>query len=352
MELNRKRIIVTFLMHLGDLTLTTPFLHVLRKAAPEAHITYLVDVKLKDVVLNNPNIDEVLTIDKKGSDDSILSLIKAGKAISIEKYDILINLHPNERCSFIDFCARVPVKVGFSHFLFRPFLTKVTRLKRKIHAADMYLDVLAQLGVKDLTNNGLEIYPSAADQAAASDFWAQQEVAAQDKIVGFNIGSAVKTKRWAPERFAEVADVLTAKGYKVVFFGGRMDADIVKEAAKFMKNKPIIATGCFTIGQLAAAMQRCSLLITNDSGPMHIAISQKVPVAALYGPSSAELYGPYTKKAIVVTAIPPCKGCESKMKHECEDMQCMERLTVEQVVAAAKKLLQQSKEESGRDITV
>ena len=340
LELNNKRIIVTFLMHLGDLTLTTPFLHVLRKAAPDAHIAYLVDEKLKDVVLNNPNIDEVLTIDKKGKDNSIKALCKAADKISEKKFDVLINLHPNERCSFIDFWAKVPVKVGFSHFLFRPFLTKVTRLNRKMHAADMYIDVLAQLGVKDLSNNGLEIFPGEDDKEVASDFWQEQQVAATDKLVGFNIGSAVKTKRWAPERFAKVADVLAAKDYKTVFFGGSMDEEMVKEATALMTTKPIIATGHFSIGQLAAAMQRCKLIITNDSGPMHVAISQKVPIVAMYGPSSPELYGPYTKHATIVTALPPCTGCAKGMKHECDDMQCMTRLTVEQVVKAAEKWLE------------
>ena len=339
LELNKKRIIVTFLMHLGDLTLTTPFLHVLRKAAPDAHIAYLVDEKLKDVVLHNPNIDEVLTIDKKGKDNNIKALCKAANMISEKKFDILINLHPNERCSFIDFWAKVPVKVGFSHFLFRPFLTKVTRLNRKMHAADMYIDVLAQLGVQDLTNNGLEIFPGDDDKMIANDFWQEQQVANEDKLVGFNIGSAVKTKRWAPERFAQVADALAAKGYKTVFFGGSMDEKMVKEATSLMKTTPIIATGRFSIGQLAAAMQRCKLIITNDSGPMHVAISQKVPIVAMYGPSSPELYGPYTKDATLVTAMPPCTGCAKGMKHECADMQCMTRLTVEQVIKAAENWL-------------
>jgi len=339
-ELNGKRIIVTFLMHLGDLTLTTPFLHVLRKAAPDAYIAYLVDEKLKDVVLHNPNIDEVITIDKKGKDNSIIALHNTAKIISDKKFDVLINLHPNERCSFIDFCAKVPIKVGFSHFLFRPFLTKVTRLNRKMHAADMYIDVLAQIGVKDLANNGLEIFPSDEQKKVAADFWVQQQLGEDDELVGFNIGSAVKTKRWAPERFAQVADALAAKGYRTVFFGGSMDEAMVKEATVFMKTKPIIATGQFTIGQLAAAMKRCSLIITNDSGPMHVAISQKVPIVAMYGPSDPNLYGPYTKKATIVTAIPPCTGCAKAMKHECDDMQCMTRLTVEQVLEAAEKWLE------------
>lgn len=339
-DLKGKRIIVTFLMHLGDLTLTTPFLAVLRKAAPGAHIAYLVDEKLKDVVWGNPNIDEVLTIDKKGKDNSIAGLQQAAQRISQQKFDVLINLHPNERCSFLDFCAKVPVKVGFSHFLFRPFLTQVTRLNRKLHAADMYIDVLAQLGVTDLTNNGLEIFPRAENQKVAAAFWQKEGLKPEERLVGFNIGSAVKTKRWAPERFAQVADTLAAEGYRTVFFGGTMDEVMVREATSLMQSQPIIATGKFSIGELAAAMKRCSLIITNDSGPMHVAISQKVPIVAMYGPSHPDLYGPYTKEATIVTAQPPCNGCAKGMKHECEDMQCMTRLTVEQVLEAAHKWLE------------
>ena len=86
-ELNGKRILVTFLMHLGDLTLTTPFIHALRKAAPDAHITFLADEKLKDVVLHNPYLDEVVTIDKKGRDNSLLALAACARRLSKMDFD-------------------------------------------------------------------------------------------------------------------------------------------------------------------------------------------------------------------------------------------------------------------------
>ena len=79
---------------------------------------------------------------------------------------------------------------------------------------------------------------------------------------------------------------------------------MVEAAISKMKTKPLVATGKFSIGELAAAMSRCQLIITNDSGPMHVAISQKVPIVAMYGPSHPDLYGPYTKDAIIVKAIP------------------------------------------------
>lgn len=338
-ELNGKKILVTFLMHLGDLTLTTPFIHALRKAAPDAHITFLADEKLKDVVLNNPYLDEVITIDKKGRDNSILGLMACARKLSSMNFDVLINLHPNERCSFICALTKCKLKTGTTHTIFKPMWDVFTPLNRKIHAADMYLDVLTQLGVKNLEHNGLEIFPSDEHFKNAEEFWRNHGVFGSDKLIGFNIGSAVVTKRWAPERFAQVADHFAEKGYKPVFFGGTMDEEMVQGAISFMNSTPVVATGSFTIGTLAAAMRRCSLIITNDSGPMHVAISQKVPIVAMYGPSSPKLYGPYTKDATIVTAQPPCLGCASGMKHKCDDMQCMTRLYVEQVIEAAEKML-------------
>ena len=338
-DLNGKKILVTFLMHLGDLVLTTPFIHALRKAAPDAHITYLVDEKLKDVVLHNPNLDEVITIDKKGRDNSILALVACARKLSKMDFDVVINLHPNERCSFICAMTKTKWRVGTSHTALRACWDIFVQLDRTIHAEDMYLDVLHELGVKDLEHNGLELFVSNENIVEAENLWRDNGVFATDKLVGFNIGSAVVTKRWAPERFAKVADAMVARGYKPVFFGGTMDEEFVNEAVAHMQSTPIIATGAFTIGSLAAALKRCALLITNDSGPMHVAISQDVPVVALYGSSIVKLCGPYTDNALVVTAVPPCMGCAAGMKHKCDDMQCMTRLTVEQVVEAADKML-------------
>lgn len=338
-ELNGKKILVTFLMHLGDLTLTTPFIHALRKAAPRARISMLVDHKLRDVVLHNPYLDEVLTIDKKGEDDNIAGLWRCAGRLSAMDFDAVINLHPNERCSFICAMTRTKIRAGAAHFIFRPFWHVRTPLDRTRHAADMYLNVLEQLGVKQIIHDGLEIFPGGQDFAGAEIFWQEQGIASGDRLIGFNIGSAVVTKRWAPERFAAVADAFADRGYKTVFFGGSMDLEMVREAAAHMRSTPVLATGAFSIGGLAAAMRRCSLIITNDSGPMHVAISQKVPIVALYGPSSPKLYGPYTDRAAVVTAEPPCSGCTGGMKHQCDDMRCMRELTTAQVLAASDKML-------------
>lgn len=331
-------ILVTFLMHLGDLVLTTPFLHVLRKAAPQAKITYLVDEKLQDIVRYNKNIDEVLTIDKKGRDNSIGSLWQQAQKLRERRFDVLISLHPNERCSFLCAASGARYKAGAVHRMLQPFFDAPIRLNRMKHAVDMYIEVLEKLGVHDCTHQGLEMWTGPEQDAAAERFYAQHALG-DAPLVGFNIGSAVLTKRWPSERFAQVADTLAAQGYRTIFFGGSMDRELVSATTDKMQSTPIIATGAFTLGELATAMRRCRLIITNDSGPMHVAITQKVPLVALYGPSNPKLYGPYTKQATVVTAQPPCPDCGLQMKHTCPHLRCMNELTVEQVLAAAQAWL-------------
>jgi heptosyltransferase-2 len=180
-------------------------------------------------------------------------------------------------------------------------MNRYTRLDRlHLHAADMYINVLDQLGINDYRNDGLQIFTGPAWDKKAADFYAAQGVTEQSTLIGFNIGSAVPQKRWPAKRFAAVADYFAEQGYTCVFFGGSMDEQMVQEATGQMKYNAIIATGKFSIGELAAAIRRCSLFITNDSGPMHVAVSQHVPLVALYGPSNPKFYGPYTNNAIIL----------------------------------------------------
>lgn len=328
-------------MHLGDLVLISPFLQVLRRHAVGSDITLVVDEKVADVVRYNPNIDHLVTIDKKGKDNSIRALWRIGRNLHRQHFDILINLHPNERTSFLATVIHAKEFLGMSHFLARPFMTRYTRLDRiHLHAADMYINVLDQLGIRDYRNDGLQLFTCPAWEQKAAHFYASQGVRDMTKLIGFNIGSAVPQKRWPPERFAGVADYFSQRGYTCVFFGGSMDEEMVRQATAAMQTRPIIATGQFSIGELAAAIRRCSLFITNDSGPMHIAVSQRVPLVALYGPSNPKFYGPYTDKAIVLESMDHYEVGKSMKKIIKEGhYKGISVISMAHVIAAAEELL-------------
>lgn len=346
MELDHKRIVVTFLMHLGDVILTTPFLEVLRKAAPHSHITYVMDEKLQQVMQYNPYIDDLIVVDKKGRHNSIFGLNEVAREINEKgKPNIVINLHPNERTSYLAWKIHAPITTGMSHFLFRPFMTQYTRLDRKTrHAADMYINVLEQLGVTDISNGGLHIETSSEWRHQADIFYATHGVTDTDTLIGFNIGSAVPEKRWPPERFAHVADYFGMRGYRTIFFGGPMDVDMVQSVVEQMKTKPIVGTGQFQLGPLAAAMKRCNVMITNDSGPMHVAVSQHIPVVALYGPSNPFFYGPYHAHAVVLETM-DSYDFNKNMKQIIKEgtYKGLSVISEEQVIQAAETLLLETK---------
>ena len=334
-------ILVTFLMQLGDLILTTPFLTVLRKSYPHAKIVFLIDKKWLPIVEHNSDIDEVITIDRKGKDKGIKALFAFTRKLKKRKFDYVININPSERCSFLAAFSGAEYKVGASASLFKYFFDKHIPLNRNLHAADMYIAVLRKLGIKDLTNDGLKITSDKTNETNATTSLKHLGIDETDKIIGFNIGSASETKRWMPERFAKVADKLSEKGYKILFLGSQDELLMVENTVNMMNSIPLIATGKLTLGELVCVIKRLTLLITNDSGPMHIAVSQKTPIVALYGPSKASLYGPYkAENAVVVKAKPPCPDCEDRMKHTCDKMICMKNITVDQVFEASKNLLE------------
>ncbi len=342
---DKKTIVVTFLMHLGDLMLITPFLHVLRKAAPHSRIILVVDKKLEDLVRFNPNVDVVEGIDKKGDDNSPLAIWRFARRIHQTYHpDMVINLHPNERTSFLAWAMGADEFVGASHGLVKPFMKKFVPLKRsQLHAAEMYKDVLAEMGVQDLTDNGLEMVTSKEWDDEAKAFYEAQGVTQEDKLIGFNIGSAVPEKRWDKDRFARVAMTMMDEGYKVVFFGGPMDVEMVEETISYMDEKyhPIIATGKFTLGPLAALIRRCSLMITNDSGPMHMAVSQHVPLVTLYGPSNPKWYGPYCDNAIILHSMTTFEEGKSMRKIiRSGEYEGLNVISVEAVLAAVHRQLQ------------
>ena len=334
-----RTILVTFLMQLGDLILITPFLTALRRATPDAKITLLMDARWLDVMTGNPDVDEILTIDRKGKDNRLMALWRCSRKLKNRGFDLTINLNPSERCSFLAAFSGARYITGPTPRLFRLWFNRVLELDRKRHAADMYLDILTQMGVSSLSHDGLKIGILPEHEKEAEAFF-NGKITESDKLVGFNIGSASATKCWLPERFAQVADQLASEGCKIVFFGSKTELDMVRSTTSLMKENAIIATGQFSVGGLTAALKRLTLLITNDSGPMHIAVSQKTPLVALYGPSKPELYGPYVfSGATVVQADPLCMGCKDRMKHKCNDMRCMNDLTTRQVLDATYRTL-------------
>ena len=163
------------------------------------------------------------------------------------------------------------------------------------------------------------------------------------QIIGFNTGGSWPTKRWTKIGFAKLADKLIAEGYGVAFFGGPMDVSDVEEILSMMVHKTSgqvrIFTGKTSLLEMAALVKKCTAMVTGDSGPMHIAVSQKVKVVAIFGPSNPVRYAPYQQEDSVLQSSQDCLCCS---EHHCGHHSCMKDISYEQVYDILMKQLTHS----------
>lgn len=350
-----KNILVINLMHIGDLMLVTPVLRTLRTNYPKARISLLADKKLADLVQYNRHIDECLLIDKKGRDDSLPSFIKYIWGIRKKKFDLVINLHRNERASAIAAFSGADRIVGYAKpgfaLLFDKVLPNLKAVKHQIHS---HFDVLEQaVGIDRIDDGGLEMWLPEVAVRSADKIW-QENFAPDKKVVAFNIGASWKTKRWIDTYFARCADELLAKGYGVAFFGGPMDTELVEACIAQMKHRDSgdikVFTGKVSLGELGALLKKCALFLTTDSGPMHVGVSQNVPVVTMFGASPVPGFYPYDARDVLIKTPEPCHPCGI---HECpkkgeDNMACMKKITVAIVMKYVWELLGKYEKQAGK----
>lgn len=346
-----QNILVINLLHIGDLLLATPVLRALRAEFPQAHITLLADAKIDAVVKYNRHIDELISVDKKGYHNKLGNYLRLIADIRGRKFDLVVNLHPNERASAIAAFSGAKKIVGYSSrgfgLLFDLVVTNQNfdrNLKNSpdiSHQVEQHLALLEKaLGICRHDHQGLDMWLDDATLQRADALWATAFGQEQLAVIGFNTGASWPTKRWTTAGFAAVADKLLDLGYGVAFFGGPMDTDNVEEIVNQMEhpNHPHIAvfTGRVSLLELAGLIRKCTALLTNDSGPMHVAIAQKTPVIAIFGPSNEVGFGPYDKQAITLTAATvTCRPCG---QHSCDHLSCMTQIEPDIVLSQVLRL--------------
>ena len=340
------KILIINLMYIGDLLFTTPLLRTVRATFPMAHIAMLVDEKNTTLIEHNPHISELIAIDKKGYHNKLPNYLRLIADMRKRKFDLVINLHANERASAIAAFSGVKQIVGFSAKGFGTFFDCLVKERTDIHQVDAYLEVLKSLNITHFDNQGLEIWVDEATQQRADVMWEQTypPTPRASKVIGFNTGGSWPTKRWTKIGFAGLADKLLDKGYGVAFFGGPMDKDDVQEIIALMKQKHHeqlgIFTGKTTLLEMTALVKKCGGFVTGDSGPMHIAASQHVPIVAIFGPSDSIRYAPYQQEGNIIRTGCPCQPCG---QHTCTIGHiCMKQITVDMVLDKLNPLLANS----------
>ena len=333
------RILVVQTAFLGDAVLTTPMFSALRAAYPSARIAVLCTPAIRDVFSGNPNIDEVLAMDKKGKDRGPAAIWRWAGMLR-GRFDVAVLPHRSFRSALLIWLAGIPKRIGFRNSQGRMFLTDAVPFDWKTHDSERNLKLLEPLGVRP-SEPRIEV-PMKPD-FDFDRFLKEHGIRPGTRLVGMNPGSVWRTKRWIPEHFAQVADRLIEEtGCQVLLFGGPADAEAVQAVMKAMRRKPVDLCGRTDLKTLAVLISRCSLFVTNDSGPMHLATAAQVPVVAVFGPTTRELgFFPYGEKSEVVELDLACRPCSLHGGDRCPlgHFKCMRDISPERVLAACRKFL-------------
>jgi len=341
-----QRILIIKLGAVGDVIHTLPVLETLRYCFPQAHIGWAVEETAAPIVEGNPALSELIPLSRKNLRGVSGLLYFRGwlRALCEKRFDTALDAHNLFKSGVIAYGSGASIRIGFKKFREGNFLFMNRWIKpasRYRHAVEKYLCLLEPLGIQEaqwVVRFPLNWRPQGADRIER--FWAQEGFdrpgIKNDAVVAINPGASWPSKRWMPDRYARVADRLVKEhGVRILIAWGPGERALADGVARSMSEKAVIAPET-DLKQLTALIKRCRLLVTGDTGPLHIAAALEVPTVSLFGPSDPARNGPYGHgHAIVRSPLPPATHWQQK---EVGD-RWMKAISVEAVVEAAKKQL-------------
>ncbi|MDR4507718.1 MAG: lipopolysaccharide heptosyltransferase II [Candidatus Brocadiaceae bacterium] len=348
-----ENILIVRLGAMGDIVHVIPAVKNVRESYPSAHIAWLVEDKLKDLVDAIPGIDEVVVFPRKRWQahlknpqkyfQMITELRAFLKKLRQKRYDVALDFHGNFKSGLLSYLSRARYRIGFSrkfgkefNFIFQNVC--IAPEKKRIHRVDKYLALVQCLGITTHYQRPEFLIPE-ADRHYIDRFILQNHLQ-ERPLAMIHPGTSVfgKFKRWPPEKYSLLADRLTQElHYAVVFTWGPLEYKIAEEIISLMHTQGTIACKTSSVKQLIALLQRAHLFIGSDTGPTHIASYIGIPTIAIFGPKDPAIYAPYGENSLVVRKDIACSPCAVR---ECGHVTCIHSITPDDVFNAVGKLKQ------------
>ncbi len=327
---------------LGDAVMTTPALAAVREGFPDARIVLLARPLVAELFRHHPDVDEVMVYERPGRHEGALGRLRLAGEVRRRRFDGALLLQNAFDAALIAFLGRIPERAGYPTDGRRFLLTLPVPLTPAIlerHEVEYYLCLLDGLGIPRPVPVSLKLGVTNQERETMVTRLASLGIERGAPIVAINPGATYgSAKRWYPDRFAAVADALSAEwGARVVVVGSAAEAPLAGEIEAATRNAPVNLAGKTTVRELMALLSLSSFLVTNDSGPMHIGAALGVPLVAIFGPTDWRRTSPWSERAKVVRVEIDCSPCRLRV---CDrGHECMLGVTPGMVVDAAKALL-------------
>lgn len=337
-----KSVLVIRIDRIGDFILTTPLIRTLAKSLPGAEISMMAGPYTSELARNIPYLKQVITYDGKKE----LNTWRARKAFARRlkgRFDLVID--PLEsytlETALLAFWTGAPWRLGFDIAGRGVFFNLSAKPAKGLHFVDQSLRLLEATGLKIEPVNEPELLLSGETVKRVDAYLAARKIGKQDTLIGVHLGGYYPSQRWTPEGFAAVADELGKRAdTKIIFMAGKGEKEILAATLSRISFEPVIWDG-ESIEDFAGVVARCRLLICNNSGPLHLAVSLGVPTVSTMGPTVPWMWWPRGDKHAVVRKGLPCSPCNLG---ECAAHECMKLIEPSEIIAAAEKLLSIHKE--------
>jgi len=328
-------IVVKGLNWIGDAVISSPFFESLKLGRPDIRITVICRKWVAEVYKNNKFIDEIIELNDKTEKLQLMKLLRS------RKFEEGILLPKSLSSALLFKLGGVNKLYGYSAQFRRPLLFKYLNITDEIlnkHQVFLYLELAYLCGGQKLANPRIFLDTHSEYDNAVSSKW----LTADKKYFGINSGAAFgPAKRWLPEYFAEtITAIYSEYGYIPVLFGASNE----KQIGELILNNlnPEIPTlnliGKTNLQELFSCIKHCSVFLTNDSGPMHIAAALGVPTVAIFGSTNDITTGPFSNNAIVLKSSEPCAPC---IKRHCayNTYACMKNIKPSDAVDKLKHII-------------
>ncbi len=334
----RERILVVQSGFLGDVVLTTPLLAAVRRRVPSAHLAVLVTPAAAPLVAQHPAIDAVIVDDKHGAGRGASGLAALVRRVRAERFTIAIAAHKSLRTALVLRGAGVPRRIGFAGAPGAPLYTTRVARPRALHDRDRILQLAGGLGAPLDAGEPRQpwIALDAATRARASALIAPA-LAGGAPLAGICPASAWPTKRWPAHAYGALVRALEHDGYRCLILGAPEERGITAAVCDAAGGRGIDLGGATDVATLAAVLAQMSVVVSNDSAPMHLAAAAGVPLVAIFCATvPAQGYGPLGPHAVVVEKDLACRPCGRHGGVRCPrgTDDCMELVEVEAVLAA------------------
>jgi len=333
------RILIIRMSSMGDVLLTAPLIRMVKTCYPNLQIDFLVKKMYEPLLRCNSHIDRLIVF----SPEEGLSQIR--RQIREEKYDYIVDLQKNLRSLMVRFFARTRKTVPYHLGRWKRFLLVHFRMYMDVDFKPVplrYLDSLSQWGIAD-DGMGLELKIEEDAERSIDRHLAERGIREIDRGVVLIPGSSYWTKRWPAQKFAQVGTYFCKKGRPVFILGGDEDKLVCQKVEAAIKMGVYNFAGQLTLQETAALLNKISLLITNDTGVMHMGAALKKRIVAIFGPTTHHLgFMPFRASALVVERPLHCRPCSYHGTETCPKghFQCMEQIHSSDVIHASEMLLE------------